>query len=129
VIGPALLTIAGKLWSDSDGKAKILARLDLDPSHATRSAWEHWFSQRRPCLVRATLDDGRVVGGFFGDQSMAGYSRDGQDIFLEERWVLDDDGWFTGQPSDRTLGLYLPASAIVSLEVYDYPRAGDTPSQ
>jgi hypothetical protein len=120
VIGPATITIAGKRWTDSKTKRSLAGRLRLDPSHSTRSAWEHWFAQRQACLVRATLDDGRVVGGFYGTKSMAGYSRDGQDIFIEERWILDEDGWFK-ESSPSSLGLYIPGSQIVSLEVYGYP--------
>jgi hypothetical protein len=122
-LGPLVIALAGKRWADSGWRRAVQRKLKLDPTHATRSGWEHFFSQRRECLVRVTLDDGRLVGGFFGENSMAGYTRDGQDIFLEERWVLDEDGWFAGSPSDQTIGVYVPGAKIVSLEVYDYPRA------
>ncbi|MTD43798.1 hypothetical protein GKE82_05620 [Conexibacter sp. W3-3-2] len=121
VIAPVLLMIAGKRFGESEAKAWMVKKLGLDPSHATRSGWEHFFRQRRHCLVRMTLADGRVIGGLFSGESMAGYSQHGQDIFLEERWILNDDSWFI-EPSDKTLGLYVPGSQIVSLEVYDYPK-------
>jgi Family of unknown function (DUF6338) len=123
VIGPMTVATVGKVWSDSNAKRRWVRRAGLDPTHAMRSAWDYWLAQRQPCLVRVTLDDGRLLGGFFGDRSTAGRHADRHDIFLEERWNLDDDGWFTGEPTAGTRGLYLPASAIVWLELYDYHGA------
>jgi Family of unknown function (DUF6338) len=120
VVGPCVVTMAGKAWSGSDARRHWLVRLRLDPSHRTRSAWEYWSSQRRPCLVRVTLEDGRVVGGLLGRRSLAGRDLDQRDTYLEERWLLDDADWFTGETAAGTLGLYVSASAIVSLELYDH---------
>jgi membrane protein implicated in regulation of membrane protease activity len=124
VVGPGMVAIAGKAWSDSEAKRRWTARLRLNPQHATRSAWEYWFSQRRSCLIRATLEDGRVVGGVLGEHSMAGRGADHRDIFLEERWEVGANGWFTGERATGTRGLYLAASAITSLEMYEFPIDG-----
>jgi hypothetical protein len=43
-------------------------------------------------MVRATLTDTRVVGGYFGPGSLAGYSEQTPDLFIAERWILDEDG-------------------------------------
>ena len=64
-----------------------------------------------------TLTDGRVVGGYFGDDSFAGYSDHHEDLFLERRWELDDDAWFI-RPADSSVGFWAPSSSIVSFEVY-----------
>jgi hypothetical protein len=124
VVGPTVVTFAGKAWSDSEAKRRWMDRLGLDQTHGTRTGWDHWFAQRRPCLVRATLTDGRVVGGLFGAESVAGRAHGAggsHDVFLEERWTLDDRQWFTGQRAPGAIGLYLPASSIATLEMYDYP--------
>ena len=75
--------------------------------------------------VRATLRDGRVVGGFFGARSFAGYTADTPDLYLQERYQLDDNDWFN-EPATGTLGVYIRAEKIVSVEFYD---AGAPPAR
>src|SRR4051794_10974639 len=107
VVGPVVVAVCGKVWVDSRLRAHTFRWLDIDPAHGTRSGWEHWFAQRRPCLIRATLADGRIVGGFMATgKSFAGFSVHSQDLFIEQRWELDDDGWFL-RPADDSLGVYL----------------------
>jgi hypothetical protein len=49
---------------------------------------------------------------------VSGYSEQTRDLYLSERWDLDEEGWFLG-PMDRSLGIWLSDQAIVSLEFYD----------
>jgi hypothetical protein len=68
-------------------------------------------------LLLLTLDDERLVGGYFGRRSMAAYSGDTQDIFIERRWELDEEGWFL-RPTPSSLGVWVPHKHIVSVEMY-----------
>lgn len=81
-------------------------------------------------MVRATLTDTRVVGGYFGFGSLAGYSEQNPDLFIAERWILDDDGWFV-ERADNTDGVWIGHENIVSVEFYKVPdeEAADTPDQ
>ena len=129
VIGVLVLpvTIAwfGLLWRTSTRlRPFVLKRLRVSPAHSTPSGWDHFFGMNTPALVRVTLADGRVVGGYFGDQSFAGYSDHHEDLFLEQRWELDDDAWFR-RPAEESAGLWVPSASIVSLEVY-VPPAHET---
>jgi hypothetical protein len=76
------------------------------------------------CLVRATLDDGRIIGGLYDENSFAGYSEQVPDLYLSQRWEFDDEDWFAG-PTDRTLGVWLSDSSINSLEIYSVERPDD----
>lgn len=68
--------------------------------------------------MRATLTDGIVVGGFFDEGSLAGYSERFPDLYLSQRWDLDEDRWFVG-PTKQSLGLWVPGGSIALLEIYD----------
>jgi Family of unknown function (DUF6338) len=115
---PVLLSETGRLWRGSRRlRPTTLKALRISAAHSTRSGWDHFFGSNTAALVRLTLDDGRVVAGYFGEKSLAAYSDDTQDLFLEERWELDGDGWFT-RPATSSLGVWVPHSHIVSLEVY-----------
>jgi len=74
-------------------------------------------------LIRVTLKDARVVGGYYGPGSLAGYSEHVQDLYISQRWELDDDGWFV-RPALSSLGLWLPHDNIASVELYE-PTSDD----
>lgn len=103
----------------------VLRQLGISPVHKTPSGWEHFFLKDRWAYVRATLKDGRVIGGFFGADSFAGYTADTPDLYLEQRHQLDDKDWFDA-PAAGTLGVYIRADEIVSVEFYE---AGAAPSR
>jgi len=116
---PALIAVAGSLWMSSKRvRPRLLRLLGSSEAHSITSGWNELFSKQGASLVRATLTDGRVVGGFYDEPSLAGYSEQTQDLYINERWELDDDGWFI-KPAERSLGLWLPKESIVSLEIYD----------
>ncbi len=129
MVVPVALTYVGLLWTTS-GRFRpwVLRRIGVDTGHATRSAWNEAFGQKGTPLVRATLLDGRVVGGFYGGSdagrsSLASYSQHDQDLYLATRWELDGDDWFV-QPADGSLGLWLPKENLASVEFYEMPDEG-----
>jgi hypothetical protein len=118
LILPITISELGRRWDSSrDLRPRLMERLDISPTHATRSSWDHFFDGDIEALVVLTLDDSRIVGGYFGQRSMAAYSGDAQDVFLERRWDLDDDGWFV-RPTPASLGIWVPHKHIVSVEMY-----------
>jgi len=118
---PALISEAGLLWSKAKRlRPKVLRRLRISPAHSVSSAWNEAFKQSGTPMVRATLTDARVVGGYFGFGSLAGYSEQTPDLFIAERWVLDEDGWFKERAPD-TAGVWVSHENIVSVEFYAVP--------
>ncbi|MEA2409072.1 MAG: hypothetical protein QOE69_3191 [Thermoleophilaceae bacterium] len=118
---PLTLAYLGLLWQRSSTvRPAVLKVLKVSAAHSTPSGWDHFFGQNSPALVRATLTDGRVVGGYFGDESFAGYSDHHEDLFLERRWELDKDAWFV-RPAEQSIGVWVPSSSIVSFELYTAP--------
>jgi hypothetical protein len=118
---PLAIAHLGLQWRRSTNvRPRVLKGLRVSPAHSTPSGWDHFFGLNAPALVRVTLTDGRVVGGYFGDESFAGYSDHHEDLFLEQRWELDEDAWFL-QPADTSIGVWVSSSSIVSFEVYAPP--------
>jgi hypothetical protein len=116
---PGLIALAGSRWMSSTRlRPRLLRFAGSSESHSANSAWNILFSDRDACLVRATLTDGRIVGGLYDGSSVSGYSEQTRDLFLSERWGLNENKWFVG-PMDRSDGVWLSDGTIVSLEFYD----------
>lgn len=123
---PLIISEAGRRWRRSERlRPRVLRALRISEGHSIRSGWNQMFGREGTALVRVTLKDERVVGGYYGPGSLAGYSEHTQDLFISKRWVLDDDGWFV-EPAPATLGLWIPHDNIASVEFYEVP-ADDAP--
>jgi hypothetical protein len=121
IVLPIFVAELGRCWR---GTKKLrpwwLRSLRIAESHTVSSAWNQAFGRDGTAMIRATLKDGRVVGGYYGPDSLAGYSEDTQDLFIAERWSLDEDGWFVRR-ADLTLGVWIPRDNVASIEFYDVP--------
>jgi Family of unknown function (DUF6338) len=122
---PFLIAELGRRWQSSEKwRPGFLSWAGIDPGHGVPAGWEQLFlesptaKEGRGLMLRITLDDGRVVGGKFGEKSLAGYTAHRRDLFVEERWILDDENeWFT-EPAAGTGGLWISEDQIHSIEVY-----------
>jgi hypothetical protein len=122
---PLAIAEFGGLWRKSRCvRPWFLRVLRISPAHNVQSGWNQLFSESGFAFIRATLSDGRVVGGYYGPGSFAGYSEHTQDLFISERWELDDDAWFT-ERAPATQGLWIPRESLVSLEVYGVDEPAD----
>ena len=74
--------------------------------------------------MRATLADGRTIGGRHDENSVAGYTEQMADLYLSQRWDLDANRWFVG-PTDQSMGLWLSGESIISLEFYGLEGVGN----
>jgi hypothetical protein len=121
---PLAIAECGRRWQRSlKLRPWVLGRAKVDPGHGVPAAWEQLFleskgvKEGRGLLLRVTLEDGRVVGGLFGRNSLASYTAHSRDLFIEERWMLNENHWFE-QPAPATRGLWIAAEQIRSVEVY-----------
>jgi hypothetical protein len=124
---PMAIAEIGRRWQISRRvRPWFLEKSKIDPGHSVPSGWEQLYanspgsSEGRGLLLRVTLEDGRVVGGFFGQDSLAGYTSQTRDLFIEERWSFDDDGWFQ-EPAQSSRGLWISEKQIQSVEAYSPP--------
>jgi hypothetical protein len=118
---PAFIATISRLWLKTPVRQWFIGKLRINPSHRTPTAWDHFFEQGREAFVRATLTDGRVVGGYYGPGSFATYGEQARDLFIGNQWELDDDAWFK-KPAEASLGIWVAKESVVSLEVYAVKR-------
>ncbi|HTZ62849.1 MAG TPA: DUF6338 family protein [Solirubrobacteraceae bacterium] len=126
---PAVIATIGLRWRSSPNiRPSVLKFIGISPSHSVSSGWNEAFSRGGSPMLRVTLKDGRVVGGYLGEGSLAGYSEHAQDLFISERWSINpENDWFTGV-AEGTAGLWVARDAIVSIEFYKRP-SDDTRTQ
>lgn len=125
---PLAIAEIGRRWQGSRVlRPWFLEHSGVDPGHSVPAGWEHFFGRSegafegRGLLLRITLDDGRVIAGFFGKDSLAGYTAHTRDLFIEERWILDDDDWFK-EPAEDSRGVWISEGSIRSVEAYAPPQ-------
>jgi hypothetical protein len=119
---PVSIAEVGRLWHRSRRlRPRFLRRIGIDPGHGMPAGWEQLFQEalrtHHGLMLLITLEDGRVVGGYFGEESLAGYTARTRDLFIEQRWTLDGEKWFE-RPAEGSLGLWISEEQINSIEVY-----------
>jgi hypothetical protein len=87
--------------------------------HPTDFAWEFFFSQKRPCWIIATLQDGSKVGGLYAGASFAASGVAKGDIYLEQAWLINDDGGLERRRTE-TDGILIFGDSIRGLEFFQY---------
>lgn len=83
-----------------------------------KTAWDDFFSrQREGCWLQIEMLDGRLFGGRYGTRSFASSYPDPGDLYLEELWKVDVDGYFS-EPFPGKPGLLLRPSDYRLVRVY-----------
>lgn len=85
------------------------------------TAWDYFFDKRRPGFVLFHLNNGALLGGYWGPNSYAGsYPNDG-DIYVEAVYTVDDRGRF-GAPVADSNGVLLRKEQYSYLELFKVPQ-------
>ncbi len=84
--------------------------------HPTQKPWDFVFSKRLAYWVTVTLKDGQKVAGMYGPNSFASSAPAEEQLYLEEYWLLKEDGGFD-RPVHQTAGILILSSEIVSVEL------------
>jgi len=90
-------------------------RLTYDP---TPRAWDYAFNGISPTYVRVLTNDGRYLGGWFGDQSFASSFPEPRELFIETAHQMSEDGGF-GAEVEGSSGLYIRCDDIRVVEFVD----------
>jgi len=86
-------------------------------AHPTGKPWDFVFSRRVPYWVVATLTDGRQIAGRYDSKSFASSSPAPEQIYLEQAWVLSENGGFE-RPRTGSAGIIILAKEIATLELF-----------
>ena len=85
--------------------------------HPTQKPWDFVFGQRNTYWVVVTLKSGKRIAGMYGENSFASSAPADEQIYLEQEWVLNEDGGFE-RPANQTAGIIILASEIATVEFY-----------
>lgn len=83
--------------------------------HPTALPWDYIFRKRECYWVTITLKNGMAIGGLYGENSFASNSPSQPEIFLEERWILDEDGNLE-RKVNNTSGIWIKSDDISHME-------------
>jgi len=105
---PALLGFLSAANLTRGWKMALFPRLLMPLERPARTAYDYVFSRQvDPCMVILTFDDGTVVHGYFGPNSIAANDPSHSDLYLERLYFVDTDGqWIEADP---------PRGALLSL--------------
>ena len=107
-----------RAWTTLIKSRKLMAKLQLP--HPT--AWDWFFDKRNPVFMLIHLRSGKVIGGYYGNDSFASsFPLDG-DLYLRAVYNLDKNLRFTA-PVDNTRGLLIRKDEYSYIELYDVPSA------
>jgi hypothetical protein len=90
--------------------------------HPMPSAWDYFFSSRRPCWVIFHLKNGKKVGGIYGPGSYATSYPNEAEAYVEQAWRVDNFGRFSSKV-DRSLGIIIRQGECEAIEFFD-PKGG-----
>ncbi|TAN07743.1 MAG: hypothetical protein EPN38_06020 [Rhodanobacteraceae bacterium] len=85
--------------------------------HPTSRPWDYVFGKRHPYWIVVTLKSGKSVGGRYDTSSFASSAPAPEQLYLEEHWVLNEDGGFE-RPRAETAGILILPSEIVTVEFF-----------
>lgn len=114
-----VLLIAPILWAISWRYLRSVKWLQDNAPHPVQKPWDYVFARREPYWIRVTLKDGTRLGGKFADQSFASSAPAEEQIYLEETWMLDNDGTFA-RPKQQSAGLLVMGHNITHLELMSF---------
>ena len=86
-------------------------------NHDTPTAWDYYFSKAIPCYVIVDLIDGTTIYGLYDLSSYCANSEDGQDIYLQEIFNVDDSGKWTSIPTN--IGIYIMSNQIKTIKFFE----------
>jgi hypothetical protein len=86
--------------------------------HPIPKAWDYFFSRRIPCWIVATLKDGRIFAGLYGEQSFASSFPAEEDLYLEKLCSLSPEGKIV-EVAQYSLGGIIRIENVATLEFFE----------
>jgi hypothetical protein len=91
--------------------------------HPVAHPWEYVFSKRKPYWVIITLKDGSKLAGRYDSQSFASSGNAYGQLYLEESWMLNEDGGLE-RMRRNSAGILVLATDMVSVEFFNMTYGG-----
>lgn len=118
LIFPAILGVLIGWTASRQGAATLLRRLSIPVIHPIERAYDYAFAQKRmPGFVIVTYEDGTIVRGYFGTESLASSDPNRSDLYLERVYSVDGhDQWQEMEPGRSG---YISLKGVRSIEFLD----------
>ena len=84
--------------------------------HPTFKPWDWVFEERESYWVKVILKDGTIIGGKYSNKSFTSSAPAPEQIYLEETWILDEEGTFI-RKKNQTKGVIILNSEISHIEL------------
>lgn len=115
---PSALAVATHAFSVSENMGEAWTRIrtwSLSNYDPTPTAWDYAYRGMGRAFVRALTADGQWIGGYFGDDSFASSFPEPRELFLEQGFMMNEDGSF-GYAVENTTGVYIRCDDIRVIE-------------
>ena len=119
-----VLLIAPVAWAFLFKKLRTTQYFQGAMPHPTAKPWDYVFGQRKPYWIVVTLKDGKQIAGRYDASSFASSAPAPEQLYLEEAWVLNDEGGFERKRAD-TAGIMILAPDIVTIELFNMTYGGN----
>lgn len=87
--------------------------------HPVQKPWDFVFSKRKCYWVIITLKDNNKIAGKFCENSFASSAPAEEQIYIEQEWILNEDGGFERE-ANGSCGILVLSSEIRSVEFYEF---------
>lgn len=118
-----VLFICPVIWAYAWKQLRSTQLFQHTAPHPIGKPWDYIFSQRKWYWIIVTLKNGIKIAGKYGDKSFASSAPDEDQIYLEETWVLNEDGGFE-RPRVDTAGIIINSAEMSSVELFEYRLEG-----
>ena len=115
-VSPFAIGIGTGIFLQNDGpsrvfQSRLLRWLRARPIGPIATAWDRRFgSLSKGLYVLITLADDRQIAGKYGRESYVSSDHDQRDVFLQERYIVDEKGSWRIVP--RTAGIWIRGDQI-----------------
>lgn len=110
LIAPVLLAVGWRTLRCTELAQKVLP-------HPTARPWDFVFRKRVPYWIIVTFKDGKQVAGKYSGKSFSSAAPAPEQLYLEEAWVLNEDGGFE-RSRTNSAGLLVLGSEVRTLEFF-----------
>lgn len=113
----AVLLVAPVIWALLWRWLRTTQVLQNILPHPTDKPWDYVFRRRLPYWMIVTFKDGKRIAGLYGSASFSSASPAAEQLYIEEAWVLNEDGGFE-RPRTDTAGILALGSEIATVELF-----------
>lgn len=114
-VSPVLLGFAAAYVYSRDLTGRVQEKLKISRVDPIPRAWDMVFGRRESAFVLVTLKDGSQIGGYYGPLSAASSYPAPEDIYLELRFELKENGEFK-EPIKNSKGVLIRGEEIRCIE-------------